>query len=369
MAQNRPISLPRFLACVVATFMLISIGMTLNKASWHQQLIPELDISRCPPLTSNTKRIWAYWHAGFKEMPIFVQQNIRMWKAVSPDWEIRVIQGTDPNDECHYSKFIAPEMIPKYFNDMLVQIQSDSVRLALMRVHGGVYMDSTILLLEPLEMNHWHHVDRAIGDPSRKALVGYYFKKFTLPGRKDGFEIWMLVAKEKEPLLVAWHDLYLKLTSQGPKPFIRNETTGELNPMFKGVNFSKIDEGFLNYGMSTTCLHALVQMNTTWNFTYEYLSVIRNADDAVYKLLYEHDQRAELLYDFFFNRERFSLSNVTKMIKNIPLIKLINHAWYITDENYDYWSNLHTNMGFSRINLVEKGRKWKKYGTWDYTVL
>jgi hypothetical protein len=364
-----PMPFVSFLGVICSIFIIISISTTFYKTVWDKTHIPDLDLSRCPPLTSNTKRIWAYWHTGIKGMPLFVQQNIKMWKAVSPDWEIRSLQGADPNDECHISKFVPPDMLPKYFDKMLVQKQSDAARLAVMRLHGGVYMDCTILLFEPLEMNYWHYVDRKPTDPQRKAMVGHYYDWYSLPGRKDGFEIWMIVAKAEEPIIVAWHDLFLKLLEEGPTPFIRNETSGELNALFKGVDFSKIDQPYIEYGVSTTCLHALLQLNSTWNFTYEYGSVIRNADDYAYKLDHEFVFDGDKTYDFFYNRERLSAENIKKMIYNIPLMKLTNHARYIVDAKYDHWINLHNNLGFVHIHLLEKGKIWKEKGTWDYTLL
>jgi hypothetical protein len=367
--KREHISFCAFLEVACAILLMLSVSSSLYKMFWDTRNLPDLDLSRCPPLTSNPKRIWAYWHTGLKGMPLFVQQNLKMWKVVSPDWEIRSLQGDDPHDECHISKFVPTEMLPKYFDQMLVQKQSDSARLAVMRLHGGVYMDCTILLFEPLEMNYWHFVDRNLTDPSRKAMVGHYYEWYSLPGRKDGFEIWMIVAKAQEPLIVAWHDLFLKLLEEGPKPFIRNETTGELNPLFKGVNFSKIDQPYIEYGVSTTCLHALLQLNQTWNFTYEYGSIIRNVDDYAYKLDHEFNFDGDKTYDYFYNRKKLSLENIKKMIYGIPLMKLTNHAKYIVDKRYDHWSNLHNNLGMVRVNLLEKGKVWKETGTWDYTFM
>ena len=365
--MRESISFVSFLAAVTGVFVIISVSVTVSSLSWEQQLFPELDLSRCPPVTSNTKRIWVYWHTGFKNMPIFIQQNIKMWKALSPDWEIRSIQGLDPTDECHVSHFVPQNLLPKYFDQMLVQKQSDAARLALIRLYGGVYMDCSILLFEPLEINYWGLIDRPKDDLSRKSMVGYYFDMFTLPGRKDGYEIWMIVAAAEEPIIIAWHDLFLRLTAEGPEPFIRNETTGALNPMFEGVNFSKLDRGFLNYGISTTCLHALLQQNTTWNFTYEYKSVIRDANETAYILGHLFAWNPPQLYEYLFNRTSLSRENIVTITKGASLQKLINHAFYVEDTSYDHWSNLHNVMGFIRMNLAKKAKKWRKDRVWDYT--
>lgn len=346
----------------------LSVINTISRLSWHQQLIPELDLTACPPLTSNPKRLWAYWHRGVYDMPIFVQQNIKMWQALNPDWEIRLIQGADYSSDCHYTKLIPPELLPVYISTLQVQKLSDAVRLALIRLYGGVYMDVTNILFEPLDVDHWNHVSLPKDDPNHKALVGYYFKIYCLPGRHDGFEIWMIVARANEPLIVAWHDLFLELMNQQPLPFIRNETTKEQNPMFKSVDFSALNQLMLNYGVSTTCLHALLQLNATMNDIYENKSLIRDAEPEIYKVNMDLQFSPDKLYNFFVNSSMLTRSNLTKMLDGIPLMKVINHAWYMSDARYEEWSKLDNIMAFTRMHIVEKGKKWKRTGVWDRSI-
>lgn len=348
--------------------ILFSSIRTITRLSWHQQLIPDLDLTRCPPLTSNPKRLWAYWHRGIYDMPIFVQQNIKMWQLLNPDWEIRLVQGADYSSECHYTKLIPVELLPVYISTLQVQKISDAVRLALIRLHGGVYMDVTNILFEPLDVDHWNHVSLPKDDPNRKALVGYYFDIYCLPGRHDGFEIWMMVAQANEPLIIAWHDLFLKLMNERPLPFIRNETTGEQNAMFKDVNFTVLSELILNYGVSTTCLHALLQLNDTMNDIYENKSLIRDATLKTYRLNLEFSFLPDKLYNFFVNPSMLTRPNLERMVKGIPLMKVINHAWYMTDAKYDEWSRIDNIMTFARIHIFEKGKKWRQTGVWDPSV-
>jgi hypothetical protein len=359
-----------FLAVVGTIFMIISISVTLSSLSWDQQLLPDVDVSRCPPITSNTKRIWTFWKGGIKNMPIFIQENIKMWQLVNPDWEVRALHHIDEHDECHISKFInrGLSFVPIHLDEMSIPKQSDAVRIALIRLYGGVFMDVSILLFEPLEINFWNYVDRPKDDLSRKAMVGYYSDKFTLPGRKDGYEIWMIVAKAEEPMIVAWEELYMELYGYNYEPLIRNETTGELNPLFKGVDLSKLHETPLNYHVSTTTLHALLQLNSTWNFTYEHKSIIRNADETAFTLGNLFDWNSKKLYNHLFNREDLSMENIVRITKGVPLQKLINPAYYIKDRNHFEWRSLRNVMGLIRISLVERAKKFKKEGVWDYSL-
>jgi hypothetical protein len=349
-----------FLSLSGLIFIILSIIATLGSLTWNQTVIPEVDLSRCPPISSNPKRLWAYWHTGAAKYPKFVERNLKMWKAVNPDWELRLIEGANPNSECHVLKFVPREMLPKYLDQMVIQKQSDAARLALLRLYGGIYMDATILIFEPLEFSYWNHVETNM-------MVGYYFERYTLPGKKDGFEIWMIAARGESPLIIAWHDYFLDFMTQGPSPFIRNETTGELNTRFKDVNLSKISEYFLNYGVSTTCLHALLQLNKTVEDWYENKSLIRNADNDVYALSTEMDWDPPRHYEYFFEPKMFTKNNIIKMTKNVPIMKLITHAFYIDDASFDKWSSLNNNLGYIYRKLTEKGKLWQKEGIWNDT--
>lgn len=346
---------------------LFTILRGLTRLNWRQDLFADIDLNKCPPIGSNNKHMWAYWHQGTKNMPLFVRQNIEHWKTVAPDWEIRLIQGADPTSECHHSKFVDEDMLPKYFSHLLVQKQSDAVRLALIRLYGGIYMDVTVLLFEPPEINFWKYVDLPENHPEKKHMVGYYYPAYTLPGRKDGYEIWMIVATKQDPLIIKWHDLFLELLAQNPDPMLRNETTGELNPLFKGVDFSKLDEPHLNYGVSTSCLHALLQLNPEMNYLYENKSILRNADDhpGVYTLSYEWGWVSPQFYDFFFNRSHLTPTNITKVLNGAPLTKLINHAVMIKDQDYYDWRRLDNVLGFSRMIIRQKGKQWITNKTWN----
>jgi hypothetical protein len=291
-----------------------------------------------------------------------------MWKLLSPNWEIRVLEGIDSQSECHHSKFIPKSLLPTYFQDLKVQAESDSVRLALIRIYGGVYLDATVLLLQPLELDHWNHVDKPVDDPDKKAMVGYYTKLFSRPNIKEYVELWLIIAKAQEPIIIAWHDLYLKLIGDSKHPIVVNETTHELlNPVMKGVNFSSLlDPGLLNYGFGSNCMIALTQLNDHWNFTYNYKSIIRNADEYVIFFRNKYsDGDVNAIYNYMFRSHDFTKDSLYEMLRNVPMIKLFQHAFYISDERYAEWGSLRNRWGLLRVNNYNKVQKWNIQGIWD----
>lgn len=365
------LSRSKFLAVSGLWFIIISIAMTLKDLSWTQQVVPDIDLAKCPAITDNPKRIWAYWHTGLHTMPLFIQENIKMWKAINPDWEIRAITGDNENDECHWSKFIGRDLLPSHFEKFFIQLKADAVRLALLRLYGGAYLDCSIILLEPLELSHWNYVDKKDDDPNRKHLVAYYASLLTRKGLKDGLEIWLLVCKAMEPLMVAWHDFFLEATYGLEDPLVVNKTTLELMPPFKGTEFPNWwGERIFNYGYSTNCMHVVLQANKTLDDLYNCKSIIYNADGNIFLLrsLFGFDN-VKGIYDFLFNRKHLTRDNVYQVTRDTPLQKLFMHAYYITDELYNEWRNPYNRLGFIKINLAERGRVWKKDKVWDYSLI
>jgi len=241
--------------------------------------------------------------------------------------------------------------------------------LALIRQYGGVYMDSTILLFEPLDLNHWGPVSLPEDHPDKKAIITYYYDYFSLPDRHDGLEIWMVIAAANEILIQKWHDLYLKLyeESDGPEPLICNKTTHEQNKLFEGVDFTPVPQGYLVYGVSTACLHALLQLEPAMNNRYHNKSILYDAELHAYKVNFELHVRPWRLYLFLFTRWYCNWSNTHKMIDGIPLQKLVNHAFYASDELYDEWRDLRNNFGFSRLIVLERAKLWRAAREWDYS--
>ena len=345
----------------------ITAWLHFKSLSCNITIVPELDISKCPPINeSNTKRIWTYWHSDAKTLPLFLIENIKLWRHVAPDWEIRLITGQDEADECHYSHFISNRsLLPTHFDKLFIQGKSDSVRLALMRLYGGVYLDCSIILLEPLELRHWNYVTE-----QGKRLVAYTAATNTLRGTNDGIEIWMLVAKAQEPLIIAWHDLYLKVVENQnvEYPGVYNESTNEINPLLKGTVYPSGWTTYrspLSYGLSTTVVHTLIQFNKTFNQMYNNESIISDASTVGIFYLGERfswDRDKELAK---FLTGPSSYKDIQDLTSKPPIIKLFSHASYFKDEEYDAWHNLRSPLGAISLTLAKKSQRWRNDKVWE----
>jgi hypothetical protein len=348
------------MAILMAVVLLISIGLTIASAFLYPSLVPDWDMHHCPPITTNPKRIWAYWRKGPDDMTMFVRETIRMWKHTAPEWEIRILQSSDPTTECYMGNFLPPELLPKSFDNMTAQLSSDSIRLAAVRKYGGVYLDSTIILLQDLETHFWNRLNLPEGDPNKTAMAGHYQDYISLPGTNNGYELWFLCALPEEPIIVAWHDKFLKIMEHSPTPFMRNETTKELNPLLYGTELSHFRKYDINYLYATAALQATLKQNPILWDRYANHSQITNALLTAYRANNIYNFDPHRLYDLYVNPHKVSIQAQNDIYNGVPLIKFVQHAFWFSDESYSKWRNLYSNLGYVRRKIADKSNLWWK---------
>lgn len=87
------------------------------------------------------KTIYTYWDSI--ELPLFNKLCMESWKKTNGDYDIVLLNKNNFKD---YIKHI-----PEGFDKLIVQHQSDYIRLYLLYFYGGVWLDNTILLLDTLD--------------------------------------------------------------------------------------------------------------------------------------------------------------------------------------------------------------------------
>lgn len=76
-------------------------------------------------------------------MPKWGQDNVEHFKALHPDWEVKVWSQYPPN-------------VPDYLDKLLRRVDSAKTRVELLRIwilhqHGGVYMDTDLRVMRPID--------------------------------------------------------------------------------------------------------------------------------------------------------------------------------------------------------------------------
>jgi len=117
------------------------------------------------PLNDAPRVFWTYWDQGRDRLPAFNRLCLDSWRRKHPQWKVEVI------DRDSASSWLEGGDLPSTFNRMqMPQHRADCVKLAVLRRHGGIYMDSSIMVWQDLSViTGW----RDIEDGNRD-FAGYY---------------------------------------------------------------------------------------------------------------------------------------------------------------------------------------------------
>ena len=92
------------------------------------------------------KIIWILWFQGWDNAPWLSKKCAESWKKLNPGWDVRLIDEKN-----------CP--VPIYGDT--AQARSDVVRLELLSKFGGVWADSTMLCMQPLDSWVWKDIEPA----------------------------------------------------------------------------------------------------------------------------------------------------------------------------------------------------------------
>jgi hypothetical protein len=93
--------------------------------------------------------IWLFWAQGWNEAPTIALICADSWERHNPGWVVRRLSlanlsAFDARPEEGGYDFLPPTTSPHY---------ADLVRMELLRKHGGLWVDATVLCVKPIE--HW----------------------------------------------------------------------------------------------------------------------------------------------------------------------------------------------------------------------
>ena len=100
-------------------------------------------IQNAHPVASNVpKIIHCYWDKGYDQAPQLAKDCIRSWQYYNPDWELRI-----------YDKSLASLYLnrKKFSANLLECHYADFLRIKLLNLFGGVWVDVTCLCLRSLD--------------------------------------------------------------------------------------------------------------------------------------------------------------------------------------------------------------------------
>ncbi len=134
------------------------------------------------------KTIYILWFQGFDQAPDIVKKCVESWKYYNPDWNILLL---DNANLCNYINLEDHDHIDITKKNINYTALSDIVRISLLNIYGGLWVDATTFCNKPL--NDW--------------LIKYAnkgFFAFNKPGPDRLLSTWFIYSEKGHYIVNSW---------------------------------------------------------------------------------------------------------------------------------------------------------------------
>ena len=155
-------------------------------------------------------KIWTFWHSD--TLPDFFAQCVATWRACSPEYELVLLTPTNWHLYLPQERDREILYAPPFAQD--VRLLSDIVRLRVLAVHGGIWMDTSVICSNR-SLDAFRNPP---GAPADLEFAGFFARRFTdarfLP-RAPMVESWMFACPPRSSIVRAWMREFEKLRDYG----------------------------------------------------------------------------------------------------------------------------------------------------------
>ena len=137
------------------------------------------------------KNIFLLWIQGWDNAPWLQKKVLKSWKINNEGWNIELI---DINNLKNYTKDI--DYIYDPSKKISYQAKSDIIRLSILKNHGGVWADSTLLCMQPL--SNW-----AFEATEKSGFWMYHGHGYGLDSNL-GPASWFMMCKKNNLIISKW---------------------------------------------------------------------------------------------------------------------------------------------------------------------
>lgn len=213
---------------------------------------------------TSDKNVWAFWHSGFLTMRPWCRRNIINWvRRLGPDWTVHVVDCV-PGSETNVRHYVPDEYLPDAFINGTMDGPSvgphsgDIVRLPLLWLYGGVWLDAGTLLFRHIDDICW----RQLEDPNTPyEMAGFVLK---LRPEEDAMINGFIAAKRGNPFIKRWHDIYAAMWTGG----VTNADGFHKHPLLRHLPL-------LNPPLSSSNLELDVTMETFTDYLAHFVALER----------------------------------------------------------------------------------------------
>lgn len=135
--------------------------------------------------------IWLLWLQGWTTAPWLQKQVSESWQINNPDWKVIHLDADNLKDYISDIEYIYDKQ-----KNITMQAISDIIRLSLLKNHGGVWADSTMLCMQPL--NHW------VYDAIKPSGIWMYHGHGAGLPKEIGPASWFIISEPSNPLIIKW---------------------------------------------------------------------------------------------------------------------------------------------------------------------
>jgi len=97
-----------------------------------------------------SKDIWIMWWQGESNAPELVRHNIDQIKSIYEDGKVHIITKENVSSYINIPSYIYDKVDSK---NITITYLSDIIRMKILGVYGGLWIDSTIFILNPIKVN------------------------------------------------------------------------------------------------------------------------------------------------------------------------------------------------------------------------
>lgn len=226
------------------------------------------------------KKIWTYWDDPDR-IPKTVKMCMKGWKKYNPNYEIILL--TKKNYKGYTT---IPEDIANHpnYNDFPARF-ADLVRCYVMAEHGGVWIDSSIILKEPLD--NWLF-------PKYGEFSGFYIEGFTKNKKFPVIENWFFACNKGSKFMKLWRDEFTELARyQTVEKYIESRR--------KIIDFQGIDNPIY------LSMHISAQKVLQWDEYPTDVLILRKAEDGPFRYLVDAKWNSEKALDVACGDKRYQM--------------------------------------------------------------
>lgn len=210
------------LLITIVLIVLIYYGVLINIGSKDYDFVSGIDKNYEHSLNNQCpKIIWTFWN-DIDQLPSTIKICMEGWKKYNLDYQIIILTKNNHYTYTNLSPLIADH---PNFNDSYQRF-SDLIRLQILSMYGGIWIDASMILNQPLD--EWLF-------PNGEEFTGFYLNGFTLNPKYPVIESWFLASVKNSQFMKLWRDEFVEIAKFST---INHYVDSRIN---MGVNIQKIN--------------------------------------------------------------------------------------------------------------------------------